>query len=119
MGTMKGDAARRELVELNNRFRDRKLASPSFYSQLMQAGFAYAACVLVSLVPDGANTFIGKVIRQDGRVFEFDVDLDSPQFTTWRDVTDEFREGLKTGRIKPWSAEKMAFDEYLRTHGEQ
>jgi hypothetical protein len=83
----------------------------------MQQGFAYATSTLVSLVPDGANTFTGKMIRQDGRVFEFDVDVDSPEFTTWRDVTDEFQDGLRTGRTKPWSAERLAYDEHLRMHG--
>jgi hypothetical protein len=80
--------------------------------------FAYAACVLVSWTPDGGNTYFGKVIRQDGRMFEFDVDLDLPQHTTWLNVTDEFLKALKTGRLKFCSDEKVAYEMYRRERGE-
>jgi hypothetical protein len=80
----------------------------------MEAGFRYERCVLVSLLPEGERTFTGKVIRQDGRMYDFDVVLDLPKESTWQDVTDKFEERWKRGMMKPWSAELLAYEEYLR-----
>lgn len=107
----KAELTREELVELNNKFHRKTLLNDVFYKQLMQAGFAYRKCLLISIFPDGANTFCGKMIRQDGRVVEFDIDLDADKFSSWEDVTDSFNEMYaKNNRIKPWLKEIVAYD---------
>lgn len=75
----------------------------------MQAGCAYYTSILISLVPDGGNTYFGRIIRQDGQVFDFDLDLDTPRMSSWRDVTNEFRQICGRNRTtKPWSEEVVA-----------
>lgn len=114
----KVESAREELADLNAKLHGRSLLTESFYRQLMQAGFAYRQCFLVSLVPDGSNTFFGQVIRQDGRVFEFDLDLDSAQFSSWTDVTDAFLKRYERNRkSKPWAKEVVAYDFFKANRG--
>lgn len=114
MDSQKAESARHALEELNRRFHARKLAGKGFYAQLMEQGFAHGQCVLVSLVPDGANTYVGKIIRQDGRMFEFDVDLDVPALSSWTDVSENFERELRAGRFKPWAQESLAYAEHVR-----
>ena len=67
MGSIKAELMKEELVELNDKFHNKKLIGDTFYRQLMQAGFAYSQCILISIFPDGGNTFCGQIIRQDAR----------------------------------------------------
>jgi hypothetical protein len=114
MNSQKVEGARRALAELNRRFRARELVGEAFYVQMMARGFAYAECVLVWVVPDGSNTYVGKIIRQDGRVFDFDVDLDDPALSSWTDVSESFEQKLAAGGFKAWSRELLAHAEYAR-----
>lgn len=114
MNSQKVESAGQALAELNRRFRARALVGEAFYVQMMARGFLYAQSVLVSIVPDGSNTYLGKIIRQDGRVFEFDVDLDDPELSSWTDVSESFEQKLGAGGFKPWSRELLAHAEYAR-----
>jgi hypothetical protein len=109
--------SRQELVELNERFRSRHLLSKSFYAQLEQHGCDTQRSVLVELVPDGASTYSGKLIRQDGTVLSFDIDLDSPDMSKWDDVTRSFQaESRRLQRSRPRARPVIAY-ELLRDHG--
>jgi hypothetical protein len=116
MNSQKVESARQALANLNRRFRARELVGEAFYVQLTAQGFACAQCVLVSVVPDGSSTYLGKIIRQDGRVFDFDVDLDGPALSSWTDVTESFEQKLDAGGFKAWSPELLAHAEYARLH---
>lgn len=110
-GTKKIGLAKQELTELNDRFHSRSLLSETFYRQLTQAGFAYRRCLLISIFPDGGATYCGKLIRQDGRVVKFDIDLDFEKFSSWEDVTEIFNEMYeKNKNVKPWLKEVIAYD---------
>ena len=111
MGIKQIESVKSELAELNNKFHDKSLLTDSFYKQLMQAGFAYSQCILVSIFPDSSNTYCGQIIRQDGNVVEFDIDLDSAEYSSWKDITDDFRKTCeKNSRAKPWLKEVVAFN---------
>ncbi|MDH5354747.1 MAG: hypothetical protein OEY09_09930 [Gammaproteobacteria bacterium] len=110
-GTKKIVSVKHELIELNNKFRDKVLLTDAFYKQLMHAGFAYNQCILVSIFPDGSSTYCGQIIRQDGNVVEFDIDLDFAEYSSWKDITDAFRITVETNiRSKPWLKEVVAFN---------
>jgi hypothetical protein len=47
-------------------------------------------------------------------VFDFDVDLDDPAFSSWIDVTESFERDLRARRFKPWSPELLAHAEFVR-----
>jgi hypothetical protein len=111
MGTKQKESMKEELVELNEKFYRKLLVNEEFYKQLMQNGFAYHQCLLISIFPDGSNTYCGKIIRQDGNVIEFDIDLDSAEYSSWEDVTDSFREAFDKNKVtQPWSKEVVAYE---------
>ena len=85
------DSVKDELVELNNKFHEKYLLFDAFYEQLIQAGFGYNRCILVSIFPDGRNTYCGQIIRQDGQIVKFDIDLDSAEYSSWEFITNDFR----------------------------
>lgn len=100
-----------ELAELNREFHYGILLSDELYKQLMQSGFAYRQCLLASIFPDSANTYCGKLIKQDGNVVEFDIDLDDPKYSSWENITVSFRELYEKSRsTKPWLREIVACD---------
>jgi len=97
---------------LNNKFHEKLLVTDAFCQQLIQAGYAYRQCLLVSIFPD-SSTYCGKIINQGGNVTEFDVDLDAAEYSSWEDVTDSFREIYEKNRtIKPWLREVVAYNLY-------
>lgn len=101
----------KELVELNNSFHQKRLIGDAFYVQLIQEGFIYLQCVLISIFPDSSNTYCGQIIRQDGNVIKFDIDLDSQARSSWEDITNEFKKLFEDHKItKPWSKEVIAYN---------
>jgi hypothetical protein len=105
----KVEVVKKEIVELNTKFHDKQLLSGGFYKQLMQSGFVCKQCLLISIFPDGTNTYCGQIIRQDGHVFDFDIDLDSSEYTSWKDITENFRETYGKNKInRPWLKEVVA-----------
>jgi len=112
----KNESVRSEIVELNQRFHDKELLSDSFYEQLLKLGFVYCQCVLVNIFPDSGNTYCGIIIKQDGSVLEFDVDLDTPGCSRFSDITDSFQK-MRTERskTKSWKKVLIAFDFFQKT----
>ena len=110
------EVVKKEIVKLNSKFHNKQLLLDGFYKQLMQTGFVYKQCLLISIFPDGTNTYCGQIIRQDGHVFDFDIDLDSSKYTSWKDITKNFREIYEKNKInRPWLKEVVAnkmFNEY-------
>lgn len=110
MEMKKVESAKEELIQLNEKFHKKLLVTEVFYKQLMQNGFAYRQCLLVSIFPDSSNTYTGALIRQDGNVFEFDIDLDSAEASSWENVTDSFLEQCERNKVvKPWLKEVVAY----------
>lgn len=113
MGTKKVESVKEELVELNDKFHKKQLVGDTFYKQLMQAGFAYSQCILISIFPDGGNTYCGQIIRQDGNVIKFDIDLDSAEYSCWENITDSFNRLYDKDKLaKPWLKEVVAYSLY-------
>lgn len=103
-------ATEEELLRLNKKFHRKTLLPKIFYKQLAENGFHYHKCLLILIFPDSNNTYSGKIIRQDGVVIEFDIDLDFHQNSTWKDITKEFQELYKKNRdIKPWVKEVVSY----------
>jgi len=106
----KVEGIEKEIVELNSKFHAKQLLTNTFYKQLIQSGFLLKQCLLISIFPDGSNTYCGQIIRQDGHIFTFDVDLDSPEYSLWKDVTEEFLQTYdKNKTIKPWVKEVVTY----------
>ena len=104
-----------ELIELNRKFNERLLLTDEFYKQLMQAGFAYNQCVLVSIFPDSSNTYCGKIIKQDGDVIDFYIDLDDLESSSFENITTSFMQLYeKNHNAKPWLKEVVAYDFFLK-----
>lgn len=98
-----------DLIEMNKKFHDKLILNEAFYEQLRQNGFVFSKCFLISIFPDSGKTYCGKIIRQDGSAFEFDVDLDSPEYSSWENVTDSFQKLYEKNKIeKPWLEEVVA-----------
>lgn len=98
-----------ELVELNKKFHDKSLLPSEFYSQLAKQGLSYTDCILFSIVPDGSNTYFGKLVCRGLKVFEFDVDLDSENYSEWNDISQSLSKKNRL-KLKPWSEEVIALD---------
>lgn len=117
---MKVDASIEGNELLNQQFQSKELVGQAFYKQLKNAGFAYQFCVLVSWYMTGASEFFGKIIRQDGEIFEFDVDLDYPQYSTWANITTNFLTVYeRSKRHKPWKDEVVAYGYFLEKSEER
>lgn len=120
-GTWKVDQARLDLRELNEKFRSGTVIGEEFYSQLRMQGFEPEKCVLVDVVPDGHRTYIGSIIAQDGSVWRFDLYLDDPGMSEWKNISESFqRERKSLQRAKPWSRIVIACElfESLKAGGE-
>lgn len=104
------EVIKKEIVELNSKFHTEQLLTDVFYKQLIQSGFLFKQCLLISIFPDGSNTYCGQIIRQDGHIFTFDVDLDSSEYSLWKDVTEDFFQTCEKNKaIKPWLKEIVAY----------
>ena len=111
------EESRRALLEVNERFWKRSILGPSFYAQLAAHGFDCAGSLLVEAVPEGSNTYSGAVIRQDGRVFAFDVDLELPHLSEWEDVTESFLEKCRRlTPVEPWADPVVALALFGEIH---
>jgi hypothetical protein len=109
--SLKVEQSRHELRALNDRFRSRELLPEPFYAELRQHGCEPDRCVLVQLMPEGARTYSGKIIRHDGVVLSFDVDLDAPELSQWVDTTGEFeKENRRLAQRQPWASAVVAYE---------
>jgi len=90
------------------------MVDPRFYEQLTERGCDVDECVLVRLVPDGADTFFGTVIRQDGRVFDFDLVLEDSRGSEWEEKTERFLREYETHqKSKPWMPGVVAYRMFM------
>ena len=111
------EESRKALLEVNDRFWRRGLLGPAFYAQLGEHGFDCARSLLVVAVPEGSNTYSGNIIRQDGRVFEFDVDLDLPHLSQWEDITQSFlNKCRRLEPVEPWADPVVALALFGEIH---
>lgn len=113
--SIKVDQAREEHRRLNEAFRARKVLDSRFYSQVKAAGCDPEGSVLVSYTPDGADTYFGTLIRQDGRVLAFDIALANPAGSEWEDRTEEFlQEYGRNRKSRPWLPTVVAYESFLQ-----
>ncbi len=111
---IKVDQAAREHADLNQRFRDGELLDKRFYAQLSERGCVVNECVLVNLVPDGDETYFGTIIRQDGRVFDFDLALANSSGSEWDDKTEPFLHDYdRDRRSQPWLPNVIAYGMFM------
>jgi hypothetical protein len=107
---MRFHKTRSSLEKLNKDFYELKIIGNSFYGQLSDNNVDVWKSVLVCIAPDGDNTFIGTLIRQDGKVFEFDLDIEDPVYSNWTEISEQFFEVLeKNLNSKPWSDDVVAY----------
>lgn len=107
--SIKVSKARTLLIDQNQEFHEMRMLPPSFYNQLKDKNFEYLRCVLVNVFPDDFNSYCGRIIRQDGRIFKFDLEMNEKECSIWEDVTDEFLETYnRINKSKPWSDEVIA-----------
>lgn len=110
---MKVQQARAAHRALNQEFHARALVDERLYQQLEARRCVVAACVLVSICPEGGDTYFGQIIRQDGRVFEFDLSLDAPANAEWVDKTHEFLAAYRRhAKTKPWLEMVVAYQAF-------
>ncbi|MBI4820805.1 MAG: hypothetical protein HY791_31360 [Deltaproteobacteria bacterium] len=104
------DAARLSLQTLNDSFRTRAILSgrsldqvDRFYEQLESQGCGPTEAILLKLVPDDVDAYVGLAINRGGRVLEFDISLAGPEFSTWSDLTETFNHEIPfLKKHKPW-----------------
>jgi hypothetical protein len=90
-----------------------------FYIQIAERGCEVDKCVLVKIVPDGADTYFGTIIRQDGRIFEFDLALADSSASDWEETTEDFlREFERAQKSKPWRPEVVAYRMFMDERNE-
>ena len=100
-----------EVKALNDKFRNKLLLTDEFYVQLKHFGFKLKNSVIISLIPEGGNTYSGVLIRHEGKVFEFDLDLDDVNYSQLDDVTNDFlSEYDRMKKVKPWMVEVVAYE---------
>ncbi len=104
--TMKG--ARKQIQDLNSAFWSEVVLgnpgdSANLNRQLEQLGIVIRKSVLIDVFPDGENQFEGRLIRQDGKICGFSVDLEDPASADLQ-VEGEPRPQA----LPPWSAEMLA-----------
>ncbi len=72
-------------MDLETRFEETR---ESVLRRLAERGFELNRSVLIELFPDSETTFCGEIVRQDGRVFSFDIDLEHAGHDSVTDITD-------------------------------
>ena len=107
--SIKVSKARTLLIDQNQEFHEMRMLPPSFYDLLKDKNFEYLRCVLVNVFPDDFNSYCSRIIRQDGRIFKFDLEMNEKEYSIWEDVTGEFLETYnRINKSKPWSDEVIA-----------
>ena len=69
-----------------------------FYRQISHKNINVASSILIDVMPDSCNTYVGRLIDQNGSIWSFDVDLDDCSFSEWDDITDELNQLLKKNK---------------------
>lgn len=93
--TVREKKIRDELIDLNDKFRSLELFPLEFYRQISHKNVDVASSVLVDVLPDSSNTYIGRLIDQEDNIWSFDIDLDNASYSEWDDITEGFCRLLK------------------------
>src|SRR5262245_260919 len=109
--TMMG--ARKQIKDLNSSFWTGVVLgnpddSANLNRQLEQLGIVIRKSVLIDLFPDGENQFEGRLIRQDGQICSFSIDLEDSASAGLSVETEKLDRTLK-----PWSPEILAREFFL------
>lgn len=99
----------RALVErMNEAFHERRYDDDWFYDALEARGCDIEGSALVAAAPTN-GVWHGRIIRQDGRVFDFSIGQDRAK-GYWHEVTDTFHRNVKAAwQNKPWDEDVVAF----------
>ena len=122
-GSLKVRKAKENLVQLNRMFHELDVAPIEFYQQLKSRNVDVGLSILISVCPDGDNTYFGSLINQLGSVCSFDIDCDDEKYSRW-DVGSpiESSDSLQHANAKPWDAKVIAaemFSEMAKNIGLQ
>lgn len=98
MNSLFNETTEAELLDLNEKFHCKKLLPEEFYNQLIKKGITYKNSFLVSIFPDGNETYCGLIITQDKKIFEFDIDLCDSKYSNWINKTDDFQQRIKKNK---------------------
>jgi hypothetical protein len=114
MESMKVKATQREILELNEKFSQRKLFGESFNETFERNGVDCKRSVLVKVIPEGSGTYTGRVIQQEGKVLKFDIDLEAADLSEWEDVTKEsIADYERMLKARPWDEIVVAYQLFL------
>lgn len=111
---------RKEYIEhfkkLNYKFHNKQLLTEFFYDQLSEIKIDFKKSILISIFPDSDNTYVGKVINQNGNIIDFDMDLDNKSYTEWKDSTEEFMNSYKKDKNSGQITEILVAWDYYKKH---
>lgn len=111
MSTLKMRKAKDSVFLLNKMFHEFEIAPEEFYLQIKARGFDTGLSILISICPDGDNTYIGSLINQLGEMFSFDIDCDDEKYSRWDFMGSVASYKSKFHRkLKPWDSEVIAID---------
>ena len=105
--TISNHSTENGLNELNSKFHSKQHIAPGIYQQLMKSGFLHQKSFLVAVFPDGSNTYCGKIIKENGLVFNFDID--NPSSSSFSDITEDFMKKAKAGTNSREAVSLMIF----------
>ncbi|MGM8225395.1 hypothetical protein ACSV5M_02345 [Cellvibrio sp. ARAG 10.3] len=94
MNSLFNEITETELLDLNEKFHCKKLLPEEFYNQLINKEIAYKNSFLISIFPDGNETYCGLIITQDKQIFEFDLDLRDSKYSNWINKTEDFQQKI-------------------------
>lgn len=92
-------------------------AEVKIWQRLAERGFDQDRSRLLLLCPDSGATFFGKIIRQDGRIFGFDIALDNLSADEFEDVSYKIL-GTKNARNAKANRDTMAkYRQWMEENG--
>ena len=106
------ESASKDILGLNEKFKNKKLGRSALYEQLENFGVKLDEAIIISFFPDDYNVFCGRLINQDGAVCHFDINLDNSDYSEFElDVgIDDFCK--RNRRVKPWEYDIIASNLY-------
>ena len=99
------------ILHLNKMFHEFKVAPEEFFQQLKSRDVDIGLSILISICPDGDNTYFGSLINQFGNICSFDIDCDDEKYSRW-DISssNKLHKSPQHTKSKPWDAEVIALD---------
>lgn len=78
---MKLEQARKRIKEINCRFHNLEFSPDGIYRELEKLGIDIQGSILVEFYPDSGDTYVGKIINQEGKLLAFDIDCTDSKFS--------------------------------------